>query len=269
MGTADHRNCALAEDRNPAWTLPDPVDECETEAEAFAGLARCNSLLTMGGTKPMKKKKRPVLLLDPEEAANAHSELALTAAQDFADPERAASRQPAIGLSSADQTCSDDVPSQACDEDWREWAARVPTPLSTLPLDPEPEAAEPAPIAWPEGSTADHRNLADEIPGSAPTRVPVEPPAVEADAAEPVPAPLRPARIRRDHFVEVPFEDEGDTSAEASVPAPVHEAAPEPERSTLRRTLQMHPVQSEPATPSLAGLLARLRAAIGRLTGRR
>lgn len=303
MGTADHRNLALAGDRNPAWTLPDPVDECETEAEAHAGLAQCNSLLTMGGAKP-KKKKRPVLLLDPEEAANAYSEMALTAAQDFADPERAAARQPASGLTATNEVADPADPASAGDNAEDEGAARGPTPLSPLPADlradpsadvaaddePVSDSIAPAPVepreerrdALPRkprsNDSIDGAQTRQAKPGPIEPR-PVEPaaapqqqepslPAVE-ESAEPEPrSPQpRPVPARSSRFVEVPFEPEPAPEAEGT--AAPRKAPAEPARNALRRNLHVRPIRSEPAVPSFAGLLARLRAAIERITGRR
>jgi hypothetical protein len=302
MGTADHSNLALAGDRNPAWTLPDPVDDCETEAEAFAGLAQCNSLLNMGGAKP-KKKKRPVLLLDPQEAANAHSELAMTAAQDFADPERAAARQPALALSTGVEASDYADTGNAVDE----WAARGPTPLSALPAeeasgtshaDPapietspnRPAAIDPAPLAPKPSKPSEGLETARRVsPASnatgqqrtveaTPAPIAREPaprpqerfvPAPEARVAvapEPPPPQPRPAHARTNRFVEVPFEAELPAQVEQ---VPASSRTPEPERNALRRNLQERPSRSEPAVPSFSGLLARLRAAIERFTGRR
>jgi hypothetical protein len=288
MGTANHRTCALAEDRNPAWTLPDPVEDSETEAEALAGLAQCNSLLTMGGTKP-KKKKRPVLLLDPEEAARAHSQMALTAAQDFADPESAAARQPTLGLSARDAQ-RDTVKASGSSEtreDSREWAARGPSPLSSSPLETTPdfESSDSRSTATPQSqATSPLRTIPDDdtaddtdAPVSHPTQA--EPPrvlrshdrlsnapalAMHGDA----PRPRSTPSLRERNYIEVPFENEIPAPAEAMTAPVAPQPALSPKPNRLRRHVRPQPIRSEPAESSFAGLLARLRAAIERMTWR-
>lgn len=285
MGIADHRRHALAEDMDPAWLLPDPVDDSEDEAQATAGLAQCNSLLAMSGTKP-RKKKRPVLLLDPEEAAKALSQMTLTAAQDFADPERAAMRQPTLGLSAADE-CDELADTAEPGEGWREWAERGPTPLSTLPVEREEaepkEASVPAPKEAPAKAASPVATSKPTKPTNAPApdtnrkattvaaptiaaprketpRLAAVPDSFEASKA-PAPAP------HANRFVEIPFEEE--PVAEAPKAAPRLTVVPEPERSAARRKLQTRPIAGDGGAPSFASLLARLRAAIERITTRR
>ncbi|WP_156842470.1 hypothetical protein [Novosphingobium aquimarinum] len=278
----------MAEDQNPAWMLPDPVEDCEDETEALAGLAQCNSLLTMSGTKP-KKKKRPVLLLDPEEVAKAHSQMALTAAQDFADPEGAAARRPAQGLGTADDLGDTDQ-STVHSESAREGAAPRPAPLTALPdaSDRIVESNAAEPITEPKRhaappsrtDTGEDRLRRSNHPASVSTTPETPPPTRQREPSSFAPAPLlrgdkaEPQPVpgsRSRNFVEVPFEDEKAATAKATAAPLARKAAPPPppEPNSLRRNLRPQPVRNEPEGSSFAALLARLRAAIQRMTWRR
>ncbi|PEQ14308.1 hypothetical protein B2G71_01520 [Novosphingobium sp. PC22D] len=181
----------MAEDLHPSWVLPEPVEESETEAEAVTGLAQCTSLLTMGGRSG--KKKRPVLLLDPEEAAKAYRQMETTAAQDFADPERANARLvPTTGLSpvanGADSRVDETGP-----EDWRAWAEMTPPTLSVVPQDAGPSpvgAVRPAETVDDETS-----GLSPDTPPNAPDRASPRAVAPVADSP-PAPSPARSDRSR-------------------------------------------------------------------------
>ena len=70
----------------------DPGDPEPGENAADSGAYNSLTGLGMGGAR---RRKKPVLLLDPEEAQNAYRQLAITAAQDFGDPERL-KRAPAL-----------------------------------------------------------------------------------------------------------------------------------------------------------------------------
>lgn len=88
---------AVQVNRSSAATGFDPAQEIRwgvgldpgdpEPGENVADSTAYNSLtgLGMGGAR---RKKKPVLLLDPEEAQTAYRQLAITAAQDFGDPER-------------------------------------------------------------------------------------------------------------------------------------------------------------------------------------